>query len=304
MTKKVKNKKRKSRHKTVRTVTVHPIRKRTILAVVGTGSSRLHDIYKAVDTKTKVKFVKELADLYTPASAIILLGGSDISPAWYGGEFNGYSHITDPKRDYLEHRLVKRAQEQGLPLFGICRGHQMITAQYGGTLWQDLRQDEVSANHPSSHLVEYYIEPIVHNVPTDHVNSYHHQATNKIPAGFELGAVSDDGVIEAIYKPGVLGVQWHPELMFPVDAQWGSLFEWHLSGLKADYKVWDKPLNGMAPNEEEPEAIVDIRQQRNLTARKVRTATAADPFQRPARISDWALDDYAEWYEMGGRDQL
>lgn len=50
--------------------------------------------------------------------------------------------------------------------------------------------------------------------------------------GLEPVAYANDGVIEAIYRPGVLGVQWHPEDLYFEDDRWTQLFKWFLAGLK------------------------------------------------------------------------
>lgn len=68
-------------------------------------------------------------------------------------------------------------------------------------------------------------------LPRLEVNSYHHQAVAKVPHGFEVVAQAPDGVIEAIYRPGALGIQWHAESLVEDEPAWLDLFEWFLNGL-------------------------------------------------------------------------
>lgn len=68
--------------------------------------------------------------------------------------------------------------------------------------------------------------------PFETINSRHHQAVDCVALGLEPVAYANDGVIEAIYRPGVLGVQWHPEDLYFEDDRWTQLFKWFLAGLK------------------------------------------------------------------------
>ena len=124
------------------------------------------------------------------------------------------------------------------PVLGICRGIQFINAALGGTLYQDL-----PAQHPSEvnhHQSPPYDVP-VHDVSimessplyvclgTEHlsVNSYHHQAVNKIAPGLVSMAVSSDALVEALYKPDqrfLWAVQWHPEFSWQTDHNSRKIF--------------------------------------------------------------------------------
>lgn len=102
----------------------------------------------------------------------------------------------------------------------------------GGALWQDIQHDGLTDYHPAQHRLQDVRMSLRRHLPTFTVNSYHHQATKIVPAGFDVAARSSDGVIEAIYRPGALGVQWHPEMLWNSDPKWASLFKWFLAGLK------------------------------------------------------------------------
>lgn len=139
----------------------------------------------------------------------------------------------DQARDKVEWVLARRAITERVPMMGICRGHQMLTIAHGGSLHQDMYTC-LGLDHPSGKGVKHNVKlfgPLADKVPTKTVNSLHHQAVNTIPLGFDIAATSKDGVIEAIYRPGALGVQWHPELMLASNKRWATLFDWWLDGL-------------------------------------------------------------------------
>lgn len=141
-------------------------------------------------------------------------GGSDINPALYGQE-NIYSNVFMPEVDQAEFNLIKALMEYGKPLLGICRGHQLVTAVTGGTLYQDI---QIESGHPHLHA-DVYVLPdstlasILGTSGLTTANSMHHQAVNELPPSWSVAAVSL-GMIEAIESedhPNVVSVQWHPE---------------------------------------------------------------------------------------------
>jgi len=161
---------------------------------------------------------------------VLLLGGTDINPFYYG-EGLGHSQTPNSGRDYIEWLMVRNAMSNHKTVMGICRGCQMIAIAHGGSLYQDMIKQRQSHYHPSEHTI-YPRGPLSDHIPSSTVNSYHHQSIRTVPDGFKTLAKSEDGIIESIWKPGILGVQWHPELMFPMDYRWISLFKWFVSGLK------------------------------------------------------------------------
>ncbi|RJQ04837.1 MAG: gamma-glutamyl-gamma-aminobutyrate hydrolase family protein [Bacillota bacterium] len=163
---------------------------------------------------------------------LILLGGADVGPYWYG-EANRHAGPIDRTRDLVEWVLIRRALSEGLPVFGICRGHQMICIATGGSLYQDIHIDGATYRHGGyGHKLAKVSRPLSKHLPSDYVNSLHHQAVKTPPPGLEVAAVSEDGLVEALYRPGILGVQWHPEMLYGQDPRWGELFQWFLKGLR------------------------------------------------------------------------
>lgn len=162
---------------------------------------------------------------------LALLGGCDISPVFYG-QLRTYSNPPNLDRDRIEWVLVRRAMAENKPILGICRGMQMLAIAAGGNLHQDIMA-ETRKRHGGWHSIQP-TRPLSKHIPRDHfVNSLHHQAVVSAPGDFTVAAKSQDGIIEAIWRPGALGVQWHPELLI-ADGQpeWSSLFDWFLAGLR------------------------------------------------------------------------
>ena len=159
--------------------------------------------------------------------ALVLGGGGDVDPARYGRVRidNGTVEV-DPERDALDFRLLDEARRAALPVFGICRGLQVVNVALGGTLIQDIpseRPSEVVHQRPRDektrrdHAVAIgagsQLASVV-AVAEARVNSRHHQAIEVVARGFEVSALAPDGLAEAIELRGeawLLGVQWHPE---------------------------------------------------------------------------------------------
>lgn len=157
---------------------------------------------------------------------LILQGGADIDPSLYGEETSPAVGLTDRARDRFELDLLRAFAEHGKPVFGICRGMQLINVAYGGTLYHDLnlggatsfvhyireRYDEHVHDlqfRPNSWLASLYA-----GVVNPRVTSIHHQGVNRLGSGLSIEAWSQDGVIECVRREGpgfMVGVQWHPE---------------------------------------------------------------------------------------------
>ena len=171
----------------------------------------------------------------------LFTGRPDVSPALYGQDDMGGKIKTCPRRDELEVPLLKKAVASGKPIFGICRGLQLINAVLGGTLYRDLPSE-----HPSeivhrqakpygrdTHTVELRgpLQVILSDLIESNtlpVNTLHHQAVRELAPGLEPMAVTPDGLIEAFYAPEarfLWAVQWHPEYLFRNDAASRRLFK-------------------------------------------------------------------------------
>lgn len=168
----------------------------------------------------------------------LFTGGPDAAPALYGEEQRPACGEICPERDALETALLKLLWDADKPVFGICRGLQMMHIQRGGTLYQDLPSE-----HPSDviHRMEAPYDRTVHTVTirkdsplfawfgteTIGVNSSHHQAIKDPAPGLEPAAFSPDGLTEAFYAPEkrfYCAVQWHPERLWVWDDYSRRLF--------------------------------------------------------------------------------
>jgi putative glutamine amidotransferase len=160
------------------------------------------------------------ADAYLERlDAVCLSGGPDLDPEAYGvAERHPELGPTEPGLDAFELELARAADERGLPLLGICRGVQALNVARGGTLHQHLpghRQTEPAS--ATTHTV--HVEPgtrLAGLVGSEilRVNSFHHQAVERLGRGLESVAHAADGTVEAVEARGarfVVGVQWHVE---------------------------------------------------------------------------------------------
>lgn len=158
---------------------------------------------------------------------LVLQGGNDVAPESYGEQPLNPAWSGDPVRDRYEMELIRAFERAGKPIFGICRGLQMLNVTFGGTLWQDIETQQPRA---LPHFLTALYERNVHRVeilPNTHlstlypqlqsgsINSIHHQAIRDLAPGFTVEARSpEDGIIEAIRREGpgyIAAVQWHPE---------------------------------------------------------------------------------------------
>lgn len=160
--------------------------------------------------------------------ALILAGGQDVSPLLYGEEPHLKVGRTYPLRDAFELALIEEAYAQKKPIFGVCRGLQILNVAFGGTLYQDLvsQNQDVSVLHDQktmptmpTHSIEIKSGSTLASIlgTKSVVNSYHHQAVKTLAEPFHAVAWSSDGIVEAFESNDpehfVLAVQWHPETM-------------------------------------------------------------------------------------------
>ncbi len=172
--------------------------------------------------------MQQLEAMFRLLDGLLLPGGMDVDPFHYGEEPHSKLSDVDPLRDESELYLAKRALAEDIPIFGVCRGEQVLNVAAGGSLYQDLaaqhdretiRHFQKFAQEWPSHSVDIVPGTTLSSIIPEsrvRVNSYHHQAVNRIAPGFRASAVAPDGVIEAIESTAhtyVVGVQWHPELM-------------------------------------------------------------------------------------------
>ena len=171
---------------------------------------------------------EEYADL---ADGLLLSGGKDVDPKLYGQEKMFDFVITDPQRDDLEYKIIKAFVDRKKPIWGICRGIQILNVYFGGTLTQDI-PTQLGGDHSKGvcHPVTIKKDSILGNLYGEsmEVNSYHHQAVKKLAPGLQAAALSQDGLTEAVFMPQqkfVWAVQWHPEFFYETDSASLKIFK-------------------------------------------------------------------------------
>jgi putative glutamine amidotransferase len=189
-----------------------------------------------------------LDDALDVCDGILLGGGRDIDPSLYGQEASEHLGPTEPRRDVFEVELTQRALERGLPILGMCRGIQILNVALGGTLVQDVAVKPGWVEHPCDrgwkawaeversslegeedvpphprHPISIKPESRLHaalGVGEIEVDSFHHQALDRIASDLTVVARAPDGVVEAVEFDGngyVLAVQWELQEEWRVD---------------------------------------------------------------------------------------
>jgi putative glutamine amidotransferase len=166
---------------------------------------------------------------------LVLQGGADIAPETYGESPLNPSWGGDRIRDRYEIALFEEFVRQGKPVFGVCRGCQLINVALGGTLFQDINtqlpdtlehrcERRYDKNFHAMRVLEgSWLSRLYPGADLARINTIHHQAVKALGKGLVVEAVSEpDGIVEALRWEGpsfVLGVQWHPEFMDPADPE-------------------------------------------------------------------------------------
>lgn len=170
-------------------------------------------------------------ELLVRCDGVFLTGSySNVEPQHYAGKPSAEGTLHDAARDGLTLPLAKRALEEGVPLFAVCRGYQELNVALGGSLHQQLavvagyhehlenKKDPLDVQYGPSHQVALMEGGLLRQLAGSDaasVNSLHAQGVARLAAGVTVEAVADDGLIEAFRvddAPGFnIAVQWHPE---------------------------------------------------------------------------------------------
>lgn len=189
-----------------------------------------------------------IEDILNRIDGLLLSGGGDVEPSLYGQACSPYCGTIDSARDTFEFSLLEGALTRHIPIFGICRGAQVLAVALGGTLIQDIEHEcgipasshkqDPPYNQPAhdvSFIPDGLFARITHKTQL-RVNSSHHQAIAKPGQDMVIEAISGDGILEGFRQNGndaVFAVQFHPEHMAEIDEDAASFFRYHIECAKA-----------------------------------------------------------------------
>ena len=164
---------------------------------------------------------------------VVMHGGADVWPGSYGEEPLQPEWMGDRVRDLYDMAVVEAFSQAGKPIFGVCRGLQLINVAFGGTLYQDIETQVPGAQqhrnpvtydkhqHDIAIVPGSRLDKLYPNLPRARVNSIHHQGIKQVAPGFSIEAWSiPDRIPEAIHRASnsksyIAATQWHPEFRDP-----------------------------------------------------------------------------------------
>ena len=156
-------------------------------------------------------------------AALLLAGGGDVDPARYGAVAHPLTGGLSSARDDLELALIREFLARGRPVFGICRGAQILNVALGGGLVQHVpevvepgrERHRAEQGYDARHAIRPDGSTALGRALQDveESNSAHHQAVDpaRLGRGVRIAVRSGTGLVEAIEAPGCSAVQWHPE---------------------------------------------------------------------------------------------
>lgn len=195
---------------------------------------------------------EDLQQIVDMSDGFLFTGGPDIHPFYFGEETQAHCGNVCLRRDRMEMILLQLVMKTGKPVFGICRGIQLLNVALGGDIYQDI-PSQFPQDFPIAHVQPFDYEIPSHKVDvvsgsllerltgceTLNVNSMHHQACRRLAPGLAAGGYASGGLIEAIEKPDYpffLGVQWHPEYLWEQDPAIRKIFEAFIEAAEAHKK--------------------------------------------------------------------
>lgn len=173
-----------------------------------------------------------LINMLEGIDGLVLTGGADYNPLWYGEQPEKELHTINPTRDLPELLLTRLAFNRQIPILGTCRGLQTMAIALGGSLVQDLKtplkHSQDAPRSEATHSITITEGSTLYGLygQETFVNSFHHQAVKDCGPHLQVVATAPDGVIEAVEsteQKALMGVQWHPEWMGDEGLK---LFEW------------------------------------------------------------------------------
>ena len=176
----------------------------------------------------QIKTEEDAKNALAEIDALVMTGGEDIDPSYYGEEPNEKLGTVNEPRDTSDSLLLKAALEEDIPMICTCRGMQFLNVLSGGTLYQDIPSQhpsdsdhrdpngKVFVKHEATFDADNIVADAFGGEGTYTINSWHHQAIDKLGDNLKVVATAPDGIIEAVVredKDYVMGLQFHPEAM-------------------------------------------------------------------------------------------
>ena len=178
-----------------------------------------------------------VSDYMEMIDKLILTGGQNVHPQFYGEKKTIESDDYNLVRDEFELALLKEALRQNKPIMAICRGVQLVNVAFGGTLHQEIEGHWQGLPFGTSHSIETVEGSVVAKLfgKENQVNSVHRQSIKDLAPNFRVTAVDprDQTVeaIESIDEHRIIGLQWHPEFLVNEEDGNLELFEYLLNEL-------------------------------------------------------------------------
>ncbi|MBO5198803.1 MAG: gamma-glutamyl-gamma-aminobutyrate hydrolase family protein [Lachnospiraceae bacterium] len=188
--------------------------------------------------------IKDVEELLDKVDGVLYPGGPDVNPLLFGEETAPGCGRILPDRDTVELGAIPYILEKDLPVLGICRGIQSVNIGLGGTIYQDIPSQykvpegkpavghsQKSAGAVATHSILVESGTLLHDIVKKDrivVNSFHHQAVKDPAPGTVRAGYAADGLTECIFRPAskfLLGVQWHPEYLYPHNEDARKIFE-------------------------------------------------------------------------------
>jgi gamma-glutamyl-gamma-aminobutyrate hydrolase PuuD len=188
--------------------------------------------------------VVKLQETISQLDALIIPGGDDIAPNFYHESPIKELEIIDEDFDQFEFKVFKLARDHKIPIFGICRGLQLINVALGGSLYQDIptqvktkehvvhRSKKDGKSQPTYHELTLTSNGSMASFLNTNkllVNTYHHQAIKKLAGNLTSLARTNDDLVEAFEStdsPYILATQFHPEKELATDPNMEKIFEY------------------------------------------------------------------------------
>lgn len=192
---------------------------------VSCGDAYMNAVIKAGGVPVVLPHVTDEAtarEVLSHVDGLLMTGGEDVNPAWYGEEVVNETVKINASRDTSDLLYVRTAAAMEMQMLGICRGVQSINVALGGSLWQDIpSQYETGLVHkqtePSSvttqtmfMIGESRLKAML-GVDSVGINSHHHEALKDVASCLTVVGMASDGIVEAVEGPGIVAVQFHPE---------------------------------------------------------------------------------------------